>query len=199
MVTTLATGLGIGGNGALAAKDAVLQAKEKSGRARIDFSIVYSLSEYDYQEVVDAAREATGNAPLIRASTAGEFTEEGVDKGNVTVGLLSSDDIKVFTALAGGVREDPEAAIKEVIAKRSDENARYSEFVGILDFDCAHRQLMLGGRFHESVDRFKNVLPGVPLIGWETYGDIRPEPGQFSGFHNTTAVVLLLPKGDEVT
>ncbi|MEA3281732.1 MAG: FIST N-terminal domain-containing protein [Euryarchaeota archaeon] len=402
MVTTLATGLCGGKNSALAAKDAVLQAKEKSGRARVDLSIVYSTSEYDYREVVDAVREATGNAPLIGASTAGEFTEDGVNGKNVAVGLLSSDDIKVFTALAGGVKEDPEAAIKEVLAKlpsmvkgypyltailiadglsgmgervallasylfgrglrivggmagddfkmektfvfsddtvrtdaigvcllaskmplftgvkhghtpvsrelkatrtegsvlyeinnmpawdawkeetaetarksgidanqlktpaeiaqfcansqlglatekegeykirwpvsanedgslnfacdiaegaifrimdgsdlenqidaaegaimmakQSAEAAGYSEFAGILVFDCAHRQLILGDRFPDSVDRFKKVLPGVPLIGWETYGEIRLEPGQFSGFHNTTAVVLLLPK-----
>jgi len=373
MATTLATGLCGGENGALAAKDAVAQAKEKLGRTR------------------------TGNAPLIGASTAGEFTEDGVDKGNVAVGLLSSDDIKVFTAIAGGVKKDTEAAIKEVIAKlpgkvkgypnltailiadglsgmgervallasylfgkglgivggmagddfkmgktfvfsdgnvrtdaigvcllaskmplftgvkhghtpvsrelkatrtegnvlyeindmpawaawkqetaetarkvgidvnqlktpaeiaqfekkgeykirwpvsanedgslnfacdiaegaifrimdgsnledqidaaegaammakRSAEDAGYREFAGILVFDCAHRQLILGDRFSESVDRFKKVLPGVPLLGWETYGEIRMEPGQFSGFHNTTAVVLLLPKGGNVT
>jgi methyl-accepting chemotaxis protein len=403
MVTTLTTGLCDGENGALAAKGAVSQAKEKLGRARIDLSIVYSSSKYDYQEVVDVVREVTGNAPLIGASTAGEFTEAGVDKGHVAVGLLSSDDIKVFTAISEGVKEDPEAAIKEVIAKLpdrvkgypnltailiadglsgmgervallasylfgrglrivggmagddfkmektfvfSDDNARtdsigvcllaskmplftgvkhghtpvsrklkatrtecnvlyeinnmpawmawkeetaesarkagidvnqlktpaeiaqfcansqlglatekegeykirwpvsanedgslnftcdiaegaifrimdgsnledqidaaegaammarqsagdagYSEFAGILVFDCAHRQLMLGDKFPESVDRYKKVLPGVPLLGWETYGEIRLEPGQFSGFHNTTAVVLLLPKG----
>jgi methyl-accepting chemotaxis protein len=379
MVTTLATGLCGGENGALAAKGAVLQAKEKLGRARVDLSIVYSSSEYDYQEVVDAVREATGNAPLIGASSAGEFTECAVEKGSVAVGLLSSDDIKVFTALSEGVKEDPEAAIKEVIAKlpdrvkgypnltailiadglsgvgervallasylfgrglkivggmagddfkmektfvfsdddvrtgaigvcllaskmplftgvkhghtpvsrelkatrtegdvnqlktpaeiaqfcansqlglatenegeykirwpvsanedgslnfacdiaegaifrimdgsnledqinaaegaammakRSAEDAGYSEFSGILVFDCAHRQLILGDRFSESVDRFKKVLPGVPLLGWETYGEIRLEPRQFSGFHNTTAVVLLLPKGGNAT
>ncbi len=405
MVTTLATGLGDGENGALTAKDAVLQAKEKLGRARVDLSIVYSSSAYDYQEVVDTVREATGNAPLIGASTAGEFTEGAVEKGSVAVGLLSSDDIKVFTAISEGVKEDPEAAIKEVIAKlpdkvkgypnltailiadglsgmgervallasylfgrglrivggmagddfkmektfvfsgdhvctdaigvcllaskmplftgvkhghapvsrelkatrtegnvlyeinnvpawdawkeetaetarkagidvkhlktpveiaqfcansqlglatekegeykirwpvsanedgslnfacdiaegaifrimdgsnledqinaaegaimvakRSAEGAGYSEFAGILVFDCAHRQLILGDRFPESVDRFKKVLPGVPLIGWETYGEIRLEPGQFSGFHNTTSVVLLLPRDSD--
>jgi len=407
MVTTLATGLCGGESGALAAKGAVLQAKEKLGRARVDLSIVYSTSEYNYQEVVDAVREATGNAPLIGASSAGEFTECAVEKGSVAVGVISSDDIKVFTALSEGIKEDPESAIKEVIAKLPDrvkgypnltailiadglsgmgervallasylfgrglkivggmagddfkmektfvfsddnvrtnaivvcllaskiplftgvkhghtpvsrelkatrtegnvlyeinnmpaweawkeeteetarkagidvnqlktpaeiaqfcansqlglatekageykirwpvsanedgslnfacdiaegaifrimdgsnledqinaaegaammakqsaEDAGYSEFAGILVFDCAHRQLILGDRFTESVDRFKKVLPGVPLLGWETYGEIRLEPGQFSGFHNTTAVVLLLPKGGNAT
>ena len=404
METTLATGLSKATDSTAAALKAVLQAKEKLGSNRVILSIVYSSSEYDHREVVDAVRKATNNAPLIGASSSGEFTEERVEKGSVAVGLLSSEDIKIFTALAEGVKEDPEAAIKEVIAKLHDniegypyltaillidglsgigeevtllasylfdkelkivggmagddfkmektfvfsddkvctnalnicllaskmplftgikhghvplsralkvtrakgnvlyeinnkpawemwkketaevaqkkdidveklktpveiaqfltdymlglatekegeykirwpsginedgslnfacgiaegavfrimgssnledqinaaeeaakmarqsaENAGYSEFAGILVFDCAHRQLMLGDRFSEAVDRFKKVLPGVPMLGWETYGEIRMEPGQFSGFHNTTSVVLLLPKGD---
>jgi methyl-accepting chemotaxis protein len=390
----------------VAAKEAVQQAKEKLGADRVDLSIVYSSSEYDHREVVDIVREATNNAPLIGASTAGEFTEERVERGSVAVGLLSSDDIKISTALAEGVKEDPEAALKEVlaelhdnvegysyltaillidglsgmgeeitllasylfdkelrivggmagddfkmeetvvfsddkvctnalsvcllaskmplftgikhghtplsralkvtraegnvlyeinnkpawaiwkeetaevarkrgidveklkapaeiaqfftnyilglatekelgeykirwpsginedgslnfacgivegaifrimdgsnlenqinaaeeaarIAKQSAKNAGYSDFAGILVFDCAVRQLMLGDRFPEAVDGFKKVLPGVPMLGWETYGEIRLEPGQFSGFHNTTSVVLLMPKGDK--
>lgn len=400
MVTKFVTGISKGG--AVAAKEAVLEAKEKLGGARIDLSIVCSSSEYEHREVVDAVREATNDAPLIGASSAGEFTEEKVERGCVAVGLLSSDDIKVFSAIAEGIKQDPEAAIKEVVAKLPDnvdgypyltaiilidglsgvgeevtllatyhfgkdlkivggmagddfkmektvvfsddnvctnavsvcllaskmplftgvkhghtplsralkitrvegnvlyeidnrpawaiwkeettevarkrgidveelktpaeiaqfftnyilglvtekqgeykirwpvninedgslsftcgiaegsvfrimdgsnledqinaaekaaviakqnaENAGYSDFAGIIVFECAVRQLMLGHRFSEAVDRFKKVLPGVPLLGWETYGEIRLEPGQFSGFHNTTSVVLAIPQ-----
>jgi methyl-accepting chemotaxis protein len=401
MGTRLATALGKGKNGAVAAKEAVLQAKERLGASRVNLSMVYSSSMYDCREVVDVVRKATNNAPLIGASTAGEFTEEKVDRGSVAVGLLCSDDIKIFTAMAKGVKQDPEAAIKEVvaklpnnvegypcltaillidglsgvgeevtllasylfgkelkivggmasddfkmektfvffddnvctdavgacllasktplftsvkhghtvlsralkatrcegnvlyeinnrpaweiwkeetaqaakkrgvdveklkspseialfftnyilglatkkegeyklrwpasinedgslnftcgiaegsvfrimdgsnledqingaeeaagIAKESAENAGYSEFAGVLVFECAVRQWMLGDRFPESVDRFKKVLPGVPMLGWETYGEIRLDPGQFSGFHNATTVALVIP------
>ena len=51
------------------------------------------------------------------------------------MGLLSSDDIKVFTALAEGVKEDPEAAIKEVIAKLHDNIEGYSYLTVILLID----------------------------------------------------------------
>ena len=37
-----------------------------------------------------------------------------------------------------------------------------------------------------AVDCFKKVLPRVPMLNWEAYGEIRLEPGQFSGLHNTT-------------
>lgn len=408
MPTKLATGLCIGTRGAVAvAREAAMQAKEELGGSRIDLSVIYSSSEYDPREVVGAVRKVTGDAPLIGASSAGEFTERRIESGSVAVGLLSSDEIKIFTAMAEGVTGDPESAVKEiaaklpddvvdhpymtaivtidglsgvgeevallasyildrkmrivggmagddfkmketfvfcddrvatdalsvclfaskmplftgikhghtpisralkvtraqanvlheindapawdvwkeetaeisrnrgvdveklvdpveiaqfftnyslglatekegqykirwpvsinddgalnftcgitegsifrimdgsdqenqinaaegaaVLAKESAENAGYFEFAGMLVFDCAVRQLMLGGRFHEAVDRFKKVLPGVPILGWETYGELRLEPGQFSGFHNTTSVVLLLPDGSSTT
>ena len=400
MATKFVTGMSKGG--AEAAKEALLQAKEKLGGGHVELSIVHSSSIYDHREVVDAVREATDNAPLIGSSSAGEFTEEKVESGSVVLGLLSSDDIKVFTAIGEGVKEDPEAAIKAVVAKLPDtvegyphltalilidglsgvgeeitllatyhfdkslkivggmagddfkmnktfvfsndsvctnavsvclfaskmpfftavkhghkplsralkitraegnvlyeidnrpaweiwkeetveaartkgidveelktpaeiaqfftnyilglatekegeykirwpvainedgslsftcgiaggsvfrimdgsniddqinaaekaamiakqnaENAGYSDFAGVIVFDCAVRQLTLGTRFSEAVDRFKKVLPGVPLLGWETYGEIRLEPGQFSGFHNTSSVVLIIPQ-----
>lgn len=135
METTLATGLSKGKNGAAAAKKAVLRAKEKLGSSRVDLSMVYSSSEYDHREVVDVVREATNNAPLIGASTAGEFTEEKVERGSVAVGLLSSGDIKIFTALAEGVKEDPEAAIKEVLAELHDNVEGYPYLTAILLVD----------------------------------------------------------------
>ena len=401
MATRFATGMSSGKDSGAVAVEAVRQAREKIEGDRVDLSMVYCSGEYNYKEVVDAVREATNNAPLIGASSAGEFTEKKSGTGNIAVGLLRSDDIKVFTALSEGVKQDPETAIKKVAAslpnrvegyphltaivlidglvgvgeeitllasyilgneikivggmagddfnmektfvfvdervctnafgvcllaskmpvfscvehghvplsrplkatraegnvlyqinnrpawdvwkeetagvakdrgidveqirtpaevarffanyilglatekegrykirwpvsindhgslnftcgiaqgavfrimdgsdldrqiragqkairaaRESAENAGYSEVAGILVFDCAVRQLMLGDRFSESVASLKGILPGVPLLGWETYGEIRLEPGRFSGFHNSSSVVLLIP------
>lgn len=409
MGTKLSTGLSKGKNGAEAAKNAVLQAKRKLGEDRVDISMVYSSSEYDYKEVVAAVREATNNAPLIGASSAGEFTEEKIERGSVAVGLISSDDIKFFTALAEGVKQDPEAAIKEIAAKLPDniedypylnaillidglagvgeeitmmasyifeqtfdkkiklvggcagddmqfketfvflddrvvtnavsvcllasrmplftavkhghtpmskplkvtmakdnvvyeingrpaweiwkeetaeavkkrgieiekldkssltelilgnyelgfpsekegeykirfplsinndgslnfscgiaegavfrimdgsnierqinaageavrtalqsaENEGYLDFAGLFVFECGVRLMLLGDEFYNSVTQYKKALSGIPILGFETYGEVRLEPGQFSGFHNTTSVGLLLPKCDK--
>lgn len=395
----------------MAAKKAILEAKEKLEGNRVDLSIVYSSAKYDYREIVDAVRGSTNNAPLIGASSAGEFTEEKVERGSVAVGLLSSDDIKIFTAIAEGVKQNPEAAIKEIAAKLPDniesypyftvvllvdglagvgeeitmlasyifeqvlhkkiklvggcagddmqfertfvfsddmvatdavsicllasrmplftavkhghspmsrplrvtrakgnvvyeidgrsawevwkeetrgaveksgidiekldkssltemvlgnyelglpsekegeykvrfplsinddgslnfscgitegsvfrimdgsnienqinaageaarmarqsaENEGYSDFAGLFVFECGVRLMLLGDDFYKSVEQYKKALPGIPVLGFETYGEIRLEPGQFSGFHNTTSVILLLPKGDKRT
>ena len=120
MATILATGLceGEGVDSAATAEEAVRQAKDKLERsacnATADMSIVYCSSRYDYQEVIDVVREETNKAPLLGCSTAGEFTEWAVGNGGIAVGLVSSDDIKFFTSMVEGVKEDPELAVRTV-------------------------------------------------------------------------------------
>jgi methyl-accepting chemotaxis protein len=76
------------------------------------------------------------------------------------------------------------------LAKRE---AGGSEIAGALVFDCVCRSLILEDQFKDGVDVIKKVIGDVPLLGFETYGEICMDPGQFSGFHNTTSVVVLLP------
>ena len=89
MGTRLATGLSKAKESAVAAKEAVMMAKEKLEGGRVDLSMVYASTEYDYRKVVDTVRKTTNNAPLIGASSAGEFTEERVERKSVAVGLMA--------------------------------------------------------------------------------------------------------------
>ena len=75
--------------------------------------------------------------------------------------------------------------------KQAAEADGYSTFAGVLVIECAVRQFLLGDRFHEAPGAMLDVLDGIPMIGAETYGEMRLEPGQFSGYHNTTTVSLL--------
>jgi hypothetical protein len=61
-------------------------------------------------------------------------------------------------------------------------------------FDCAATRLRLGAEFGESVREIENVVGRSPLVGCNTYGQFARLPGQFSGFHNCTAVVCVLPQ-----
>jgi len=67
-----------------------------------------------------------------------------------------------------------------------------ARLAGAIIFDCVCRAVILGDDFAKAVNEIKNVLR-VPLVGFETYGEIAMEIGQLSGFHNTTTVVLLIP------
>ncbi|MEZ0230076.1 MAG: FIST signal transduction protein [Planctomycetota bacterium] len=63
---------------------------------------------------------------------------------------------------------------------------------GAIVFDCVARKLVLDSRFHAEVDAFRDVVK-APIMGFNTYGEIARVRGQLSGFHNTTAVVAVLP------
>lgn len=68
-----------------------------------------------------------------------------------------------------------------------------TKLAGALIFDCVCRAIILEEDFSSAVQEFKKILGDVPFLGWETYGEICLRSGEFSGFHNTTSVVLLLP------
>lgn len=61
---------------------------------------------------------------------------------------------------------------------------------GALVFDCICRKLILQDRFGDAVDAISDALGGVPVAGFETYGEIALDVSDLSGFHNSTTVVL---------
>lgn len=64
---------------------------------------------------------------------------------------------------------------------------------GALFFDCVATRLRLGGEFAGELDAVGRELGGLPFAGFNSYGQIVRAEGQFSGFHNCTAVVCVLP------
>lgn len=62
-----------------------------------------------------------------------------------------------------------------------------------LFFDCVATRLRLGKSFEQELDAVATELDGVPFAGFNSYGQIVRADGQFSGFHNCTAVVCVLP------
>ncbi len=63
-----------------------------------------------------------------------------------------------------------------------------------LFFDCVATRLRMGKEFGFELEGVREALGDVPYAGCNTYGQIARSDGQFSGFHNCTAVVAILPK-----
>ena len=63
-----------------------------------------------------------------------------------------------------------------------------------LFFDCVATRLRLGNDFGRELDAVSRELGDVPFAGYNTYGQIVRAEGQFSGFHNCTAVVCVFPE-----
>lgn len=62
-----------------------------------------------------------------------------------------------------------------------------------LFFDCVATRLRMGQEFGLELDALQEALAGAEFAGFNTYGQIARADGQFSGFHNCTAVVCVLP------
>lgn len=63
-----------------------------------------------------------------------------------------------------------------------------------LFFDCVATRLRMGADFEIELNAVTDLLSGASMVGCNTYGQIARAIGQFSGFHNCTAVVLVMPQ-----
>ncbi|MEX2570953.1 MAG: FIST N-terminal domain-containing protein [Gemmatimonadota bacterium] len=63
-----------------------------------------------------------------------------------------------------------------------------------LVFDCVATRLRLGEGFAQELNAVQRELGDLPFAGCNTYGQIAHAAGQFSGFHNCTAVVCVIPR-----
>ncbi len=116
MNTKFTTGIAKGENSFEVGKTAAKQALSKMNE-KINLSIVFSSSKYNYKEVIKGVREVTNNAPLIGCSTSGEFTEERTEKNSVAVALISSDSCKFFLGINSGLTEDPLGCFQDLNKK----------------------------------------------------------------------------------
>lgn len=67
------------------------------------------------------------------------------------------------------------------------------QHAGSLLFDCAATRLRLGRQFGDELEAVAATLGSENFAGCNTYGQIARSTGQFSGFHNCTAVVCAIP------
>jgi len=91
---------------------------------------------------------------------------------------------------AGGLT--PEATAATATAAALDQMQGHRPAVGIV-FDCVATRLRLGRDFGLELTAIGDALGTVPYAGCNTYGQVARTDGQFSGFHNCTAVVCALP------
>ena len=68
------------------------------------------------------------------------------------------------------------------------------KLAGSLLFDCAATRLRLGREFGDELQAVAQSLGSDNFAGCNTYGQIARAEGQFSGFHNCTAIVCTIPE-----
>lgn len=85
-----------------------------------------------------------------------------------------------------------EAAANATVAALEQLNGNQPKVA--LFFDCVATRLRMGKEFGMEMESLKNVLGETKYAGCNTYGQIARAERQFSGFHNCTAVVCVIPE-----
>ncbi len=99
-----------------------------------------------------------------------------------SVRIMSADTHSAAAAATRATR----AALGQL---RSDRNPALALF-----FDCAATRLRMGQEFGAELNGIAAQLAPARFAGCNTYGQIARVEGQFSGFHNCTAVICIIPE-----
>lgn len=169
-------------------------------------STVISLNATPAVEVFEEHAEATGQRfdrsdpiPFFLHNVLGIDTGAGY-KLRVPLAVLENGAIGCASDIPTGAtvyimktsaQSAADAAMRAVNSAMGDMRGTPPEVA--LFFDCVATRLRMGGEFGMEMDALQQALGEVPYVGCNTYGQIARSEGQFSGFHNCTATVALLP------
>ncbi|MHA2330115.1 MAG: FIST signal transduction protein [Candidatus Hodarchaeales archaeon] len=168
MVSKFGTSIVKGENSFEVGQQVAKKAMQKAGIKKVDLSLVFASSKYDYQEVIRGIRQVTNNASLIGCSSSGEFTEEKIDKESVACAVISTDTHKFFPGIGKGLREDEIKAIKDSSSKFPSAINDYPYRSAILLTDG------LAGKGEESVLGAVEILgPNVKFSGGAAADDLK--------------------------
>jgi hypothetical protein len=90
------------------------------------------------------------------------------------------------------MRSSPERQLESARDAARRARARFGPrpIAGAMVFDCACRKLLLKDDFFSAVKAVSDELGGAKVAGFESYGEIALNQGDWSGFHNATTVLV---------
>ncbi|MCJ7450599.1 MAG: hypothetical protein MUP58_02560, partial [Candidatus Nanohaloarchaeota archaeon QJJ-9] len=143
-------------------RKAVKKASEKALNSieseKADFAVVFCSPEYELEELVETVKEETGVEKLTGATTAGEFTENGLEEGSVVISVIKSDDMKFYTGMGHNISDNAEKAAREAAESLPKKVDGYPHMAGINLHDT------LSG-FGETVSQFAYLETGISMSG----------------------------------
>ena len=169
--------------------------------------LVGSLNATPAVEVFDAHAEATGQrfdhgepVPFFLHNVLGVESPDGY-RLRVPLGVQDSGAVLCAADVPPGATacimattpSDAVAAAAEATRAALAQLDGHEPAVAFL-FDCVATRLRLGQDFSQELEAVQRELGDTPFAGFNTYGQIAQVEGQFSGFHNCTAVVCVVPK-----
>ncbi len=163
------------------------------------FAVEQLKARYRIQKPEDFTKLVLGNFELGLCTDGDEYKIRfplAVNPDGSMVFTCSIPNGSVFRIMDGGNIE-AQIEASELAARAAVDSAGLagqSGYAGMLVFECGIRLALLEDSFTRAIESYRRILPGAPILGWETYGEIRMTTGSYSGFHNTTTVVALVPE-----
>jgi hypothetical protein len=166
-----------------------------------------SLNATPAAEVFQEYAEATGQAfdpadpvPFFLHNIIGIDTGSGFKlrvplavnaDGSVTCAadIPAGATVRLMKATGGSSAEAAESAALSALGQLNGHRPQVALF-----FDCVATRLRMGQEFGLEMEALRNVLGATRYAGCNTYGQIARAERQFSGFHNCTAVVCVIPE-----
>ena len=160
-------------------------------------------------EAFEAHAASTGQAfdhadpmPFFLHNIVGVKTDDG-HKLRVPLGIAPNGGINYAAEIPLGttaqIMSIPTAAAVEAASSAARDAMEQVTGEGhrpgaALFLDCVATRLRLGGGFDDELAAVSDVLGETTFAGFNSYGQIVRADGQFSGFHNCTAVVVVFPE-----
>ena len=171
-----------------------------------DGNRVISLNATSAGDVFHAHAEATGQVfkrddplPFFLHNVIGIDTGDGY-KLRVPLSLNDDGSVSCAAAVPAGATVRMMVASADSACQAAIEAShaalaalKGAPLAGSLLFDCAATRLRLGRAFGDELKAVADSLGSTNFAGCNTYGQIARTEGQFSGFHNCTAVVCVIP------
>ncbi len=194
--------LGIGARHGWTAAGAPMRVTDSDASAVKTFNIAPAVEAFqDHADTTAQAFDPANPLPFFLHNVVGVRTEQGY-KLRVPLGVSPEGGVITAAEVPSGssaciMSTGPDSAAVAAAAATRDAvqqvKASGNEPKAALFFDCVATRLRLGSGFDDELEAVGRELHGIPFTGFNSYGQIVRSEGQFSGFHNCTAVVCVFP------
>lgn len=155
--------------------------------------------EYARTKGVELNEANTGS--FLIANELGVFFLNELHHARAPVGVGPNGELKLVADVLQGATicildGEPDSMVAACgrAALTARANLQGAEPAGVLVFDCICRGMILKEAFQQEIDAVRAHFPDVPIAGFLTYGEIARFRGKLDGWHNTTAVVVAIPR-----
>ena len=194
--------IGIGARHGWAPTGDTLRVTESAQSCVVSFNVSPALEAFDeHAESTNQEFDHGNPLPFFLHNVVGVETADGY-KLRVPLGIADKGGImtaaEVPTGSKAHIMSSQTASAVEAAAEATRSAVEQVESKGYkpkaaLFFDCVATRLRLGQDFDQELDAVAKGLDDAPFAGFNSYGQIVRAEGQFSGFHNCTAVVCVFP------